>query len=76
MGGEAVERWVDGGVELAGVLWVAATCSGVLKRGANESVDGMGRWGFCSARARARRRRRPLPWPGHGDGEVATARRF
>jgi len=74
VGGEAAERRVDGGVELAGVLWVAAACSGVWKRGGGERTGGMGRWGFCSARARERRERRPLQRACHRGGEVAAAR--
>ena len=31
----------DGGVELAGVLWMAAVCSGAWERGASERARGM-----------------------------------
>ena len=69
-------RRLRGEGELAGVAGGAAACSGASEWGASERANGMGRWGFCSARARARRGRRPQPWPGHGDGEVATVRRL
>ena len=64
----------DGGVELAGVLWMAAVCSGAWERGASERTSGMERGGFCKARARARRGRRPLQRARHRGGEVAAAR--
>ena len=64
----------DGGVELAGVLWMAAVCSGVWERGASERMSGMERGGFCKARARARRGRRPLQRARHRGGKVAAAR--
>ena len=75
-GGDAAVKRVDGGVKLAGVLWVAAARSGAWERGESKRTCGMGLWGLSSARARARGGRRPLPWPGHGDGEVATMRRL
>ena len=73
VGGEVAERRVDGGVELAGVLWVAVACSGVWKRGASERANGLACWGFCSARARAKRGRRPLQQALHGGVAVAAA---
>ena len=64
----------DGGVELAGVLWMAAVCSGAWERGASKRTSGMERGGFCKARARARRGRRPLQRARHCGGEVVAAR--
>ena len=63
-----------GGVELAGVLWMAAVCSGAWERGASERTSGMERGGFCKARARARRGWRPLQRARYRGGEVAAAR--
>ena len=62
----------DGGVELAGVLWMAAVCSGAWERGASKRMSGMERRGFCKARARARRGRRALQRALHGGVEVAA----
>ena len=64
----------DGGVELAGVLWMAAVCSGAWERGASERTSGMEREGFCKARACARRGRRPLQRARHRGGEMAATR--
>ena len=64
----------DGGVELAGVLWMAVVCSGAWERGASERTSGMEREGFCKARACARRGRRPLQRARYRGGEVAAAR--
>ena len=61
-------------MELAGVLWMAAVCSGVWERGASERTSGMERRGFCKARAHARRGRRPLQRARYRGGEVAAAR--
>jgi len=71
-GGDAAVKRVDGGVKLAGVLWVAAARSGAWERGGGERTGGLGCWGFCKARARERRERRPLQRACHRGGEVAA----
>ena len=71
-GGDAAVKRVDGGVKLAGVLWVAAARSGAWERGGGERTGGLGCWGFCKARARERRERRPLQRACHRGGEVSA----